>query len=241
MRLIGVVRRSAVRKWERVCRSRRKVRGRVRSVPGWPLTKCLPLFACETVRMRIGWQPRRSSQEVRPMKTMEKSLYRIVLVVAAMGLVAASAQRMLADGASNNFTQTNLVSDIPGVAVTTDPNLVNPWGVSFAPTSPFWVSDNHTGVATLYNGAGSIIPLVVTVPPPTRGVPPSAPTGQVFNGNSGDFGGSHFIFATEDGTIAAWTSGMAAALMADNSASGAVYKGLAIGTISGTSFLYATN
>src|SRR6267154_6786992 len=89
------------------------------------------------------------------MTTIEKSLYRIVLVVAAMVSIGASAQPVRADGTSNNFTQTNLVSDIPGLAVTTDSDLVNPWGVSFGPTSPFWVSDNRTGVATLYNGARS--------------------------------------------------------------------------------------
>jgi hypothetical protein len=88
------------------------------------------------------------------MKTMEQTSYRLVLVVAAMILMAASAQRARPDGFSNNFTQTNLVSNIPGLAVTTDPDLVNPWGVSFSPASPFWVSDNGTGLATLYNGAG---------------------------------------------------------------------------------------
>jgi len=175
------------------------------------------------------------------MTTIEKSLYRIVLVVAAMVSIGASAQPVRADGTSNNFTQTNLVSDIPGLAVTTDSDLVNPWGVSFGPTSPFWVSDNRTGVATLYNGAGDKIPLVVSVPPPNGGTPPSAPTGQVFNPSAANFGGSHFIFATEDGTIAAWTSGTSAVLMVDNSASGAVYKGLAIGNTSEGSRLFATD
>jgi hypothetical protein len=77
------------------------------------------------------------------------------LVVAAMLLLCASAQRAQADGA-NSFTQTNLVSDIPGMAKTTDPNLVNPWGVSFSSGSPFWISDNGTGLATLYSGAGEL-------------------------------------------------------------------------------------
>ena len=81
------------------------------------------------------------------MKTIVKSLFRVVLVAAAIVLVAASAQRVLADGASNNFTQTNLVSDLPGLAKTTDPDLVNPWGVSFSNASPFWVSDNRAGYA----------------------------------------------------------------------------------------------
>src|ERR1700730_14649945 len=69
------------------------------------------------------------------------------------------------DAAEGGFHQTNLVSDIPGMAPLTDPNLVNPWGISAAPTSPMWVSDNNAGVTTLYNGAGAKVPLVVTIPP----------------------------------------------------------------------------
>jgi uncharacterized protein (TIGR03118 family) len=178
--------------------------------------------------------------EEKPMKANMKRVPCLTLAVAAMLLLCASAQLTLADGA-NNFTQTNLVSDIPGMAKTTDPNLVNPWGVSFSSGSPFWVSDNKTGLATLYNGAGDIIPLVVTVPPPVGGAPPSAPTGQVFNGNPSDFGGAHFIFATEDGTISAWSGGTSAALPVDNSPAGTVYKGLAMGSVSGSSYLYATD
>ena len=109
------------------------------------------------------------------MKMTVKSLYRIVLVAGIL-LVAGSVQQVLADGTADNFKQTNLVSDLPGVAKTTDPDLVNPWGVSFSATSPFWVSDNGTGLATLYNGAGDKLGLVVTVPPAG-----STPTGQVFN------------------------------------------------------------
>src|SRR5262245_53673004 len=112
------------------------------------------------------------------------------------------------------YKQTNLVSDLPGAAHR-DPLLVNPWGMSSGPVSParpmgtpFWVSDNGTGVTTLYNVNVSNpqpvvpVPLVVTIPPAG-----SAPTGQVFNDTS-DFllNGfpSLFIFATEDGTISAW-------------------------------------
>jgi hypothetical protein len=107
-----------------------------------------------------------------------------------------------------------------------DPNLVNPWGLASStpsPTaSPIWVSDNGTGVATLYNGAGVAQSLVPTIPPP-NGSPPgtfSAPTGVVFNPTAG-FGGSRFIFATEDGTIASWklANGTTAVLQVDNSGS----------------------
>src|SRR4051812_38512854 len=101
-------------------------------------------------------------------------------VVAAASLGGGSAS---ASGMHHGFRQINLVSDIPGKAQVTDSNLVNPWGLAFAPTSPLWVSDNGTDVATLYTGGvggmpASIVPLVVSVPQ-------SAPTGQVFNGTNG--------------------------------------------------------
>ncbi len=152
------------------------------------------------------------------------------------------------------YRQTNLVSDIPGIARVTDPHLVNPWGLSHSPTSPWWVSDNGKGVSTLYQGDGTPFPvgspLVVTIPPPAGGTS-SAPTGNVFNG-TGDFvvsegsasGPSRFIFATEDGTISGWNPTVDptnAILKVDNSVSGAVYKGLAIGSNPSGNFLYATN
>src|SRR5438477_6844514 len=82
------------------------------------------------------------------------------------------------------YVQTNLVSDIPGMAANTDPHLVNPWGIASSGSSPFWVSDNGTGVSTLYNSSGTPLPLVVTIPPAPGGVGPGTPTGIVFNGSS---------------------------------------------------------
>jgi uncharacterized protein (TIGR03118 family) len=143
-------------------------------------------------------------------------------------------------GAVTTYLQTNLTSDLPGVAAHLDPNLVNPWGIASLATSPFWISDNGTGLSTLYNGSGTPQALVVTVPPPPGGASPSAPTGVVANTTS-DFGGSRFIFATEDGTIAAWTSGTSALTMVDNSGGGAVYKGLAIGNNGSQNLIYAAN
>jgi len=106
------------------------------------------------------------------------------------------------------YLQTNLVSDVPGLAATTDPNLKNPWGVSFSPTSPFWVSDQATGLATLYDGAGNIIPLVVTIP--SIGFPPG-PTGQVFNGSTSfvlpNGSPARFLFDTLDGQLLGWNGG----------------------------------
>jgi uncharacterized protein (TIGR03118 family) len=173
------------------------------------------------------------------MKMTQKSLYRIVVVMAAMVSVTASSQPVLADGV-NNFTQTNLVSDIPGLAVSTDPDLVNPWGVSFSAASPFWVSDNGTGQATLYNGDGVKQGLVVTIP--GTGGDPGAPTGMVFN-SSANFNGDLFIFAGENGTISGWRGalGTTAETLVDSTGFGAVYKGLAIGTTAQGTYLYAAD
>jgi uncharacterized protein (TIGR03118 family) len=151
--------------------------------------------------------------------------------------------------ATTSFIVTNLVSDGSVPAAHVDPDLVNPWGVSMAPTGPFWVSDNGTGLVTLYNGQGVKLPLTVTVHPS-----PAAPTGQVFNGvptdftvsESGKSGGSVFMFATEDGRISGWSPGVAlnhTVLAIDHSTTGlgAVYKALAIGTSGGTPSIYATD
>lgn len=149
--------------------------------------------------------------------------------------------RACADGI-NDYAQTNLVSDIPGIAATTDADLVNPWGISFAPSSPFWISDNHTGLSTLYTGTGQKLGLVVTIPPP-GGSPvgtTASPTGTVFNGGT-SFKGDKFIFATEDGTIAGWQGGTTATLRADMSGASAVYKGIALGQNSSGDFIYAAN
>ncbi|MDR3637249.1 MAG: TIGR03118 family protein, partial [Isosphaeraceae bacterium] len=150
--------------------------------------------------------------------------------------------------------QTNLVSNIPGLAGTTDPALANPWGISFTPTSAFWIADNATGLSTLYNGAGAKIPLTVTIPPPAGQAGPSAPTGTVANTNASEFlvngTAAAFLFDTEDGTISAWNGGTSAVLEVDNSqeqnangTTGAVYKGLAVASRGkgNSDFLFATN
>src|SRR5437764_5789965 len=108
---------------------------------------------------------------------------------------------------SAGFAQVNLASDVPGLARATDPHLVNPWGLAFSPTGPFWFADNGAGVSDILDGRGEPIPLVVAVPGADR--LGGAPTGTVFNGGPGfviSEGGaarpSRFLFATEDGTIA---------------------------------------
>jgi uncharacterized protein (TIGR03118 family) len=146
--------------------------------------------------------------------------------------------------AEGAFHQTNLVSDLPGMAQVTDPHLVNPWGISAGPATPMWVSDNNAGVTTLYNGAGTPLPIVVKIPQPD-GSDGGTPTGTVFNG-SGDFRGDRFLFATEDGAIAGWNPAVnfgKALVRADRSAVGlgAVYKGLAIANNGAGNHIYATN
>ena len=156
---------------------------------------------------------------------------------------------------AQHYKQTNLVSNIVGMAPTIDPNLKNPWGLTRSIGSPWWTGNNNSGTSTLYDGKGNIIPLVVTVPPP-KGAPagtPSAPTGVVFNGSPTDFllapgKQAIFIFATEDGTISGWNPGIDphnAVLEVDNSdngsANGAVYKGATSADVNGNRFLYVTN
>jgi len=163
-----------------------------------------------------------------------------MLPLAVSIVVATPATLYAAPSGLDSFGQQNLVSDLPGVAALTDPDLVNPWGISFSPTSPFWISDNGTGLATVYTGAPSKVPLTVTIPPPAGGTG-SAPTGQVFNPNPANFGGAHFIFATEDGTISRWSGGTSAVLAVDNSGASSVYKGLALASNGSGTFLYATD
>jgi len=177
-----------------------------------------------------------------------------VLVVATQAIPAE------AGIARGSFHQTNLVSDIPGMANITDPDLVNPWGLSSTPTSPIWVSDNGASVSTLYNGAGAKQGLTVAIPAPTD--PPGGPftgtpTGTVFNGTT-DFslngttsGASRFLFATEDGTILGWNPSVkpTTAVIAVNRSTdvdaagdvGAVYKGLTNGSVGSANYLYAAN
>ena len=159
-----------------------------------------------------------------------------VLLLAGMSAFAAGA---------NVFLQHNLVADTPGIADVTDPNLINPWGVSYGATGPFWLSDNGTGKSTLYNGSGTITPLVVTVPSAAGASGTGNPTGQVNNTNTTAFllangRSSSFIFDSEDGTITAWNAGTTASVMVNNSPS-AVYKGLAIGSNASGPLLYAAN
>jgi uncharacterized protein (TIGR03118 family) len=133
---------------------------------------------------------------------------------ALVGLFALVA---LAPGAAvAGYIQTDLVTSA------TDPDLINPWGISFSATSPFWVSDNGTGKATIYNSAGAKQGLVVSMPTGSEGI-----TGQVFNGGA-NFNGNLFLFASENGTIAGWRGALGTTAEQLFSHTDAIYKGLAI-------------
>lgn len=140
------------------------------------------------------------------------------------------------------YSQADLVSNTAGVATTTDSQLLNPWGISFIAGQDFWIANNSSGTSTLYNAQGTKSTLVVTIPAathnPNGNCSPGCPTGTVSNSNGSYFSGGSFIFVTEDGLIANWSGGTSAAVAFDNSASGAVYKGLAL--LNSTSLL-ATN
>ena len=151
------------------------------------------------------------------------------------------------------FVQANLVSDIPAFNPRTiDPNLVNAWGLAFGADGSLWVANNGTGIATSYSQTGAKLPPTVAVPSAVAGEP-GVPTGAIYN-KSADFiipgtgsgptlGAALLILAGEDGTISAWntSTGSSAVLMADRSAEGAVYKGIAMGLNGDAMFLYLTN
>ena len=162
------------------------------------------------------------------------------------------------------YLQENLVSDIAnppgGAPKIIDSNLVNPWGVTYSPMSPFWVANQRTAVATLYsvNGTTGVVtkvPLVVQIPGSLTGVGPKGPTGQVFNGSmnfdvsvGAAKGPALFIFAALNGTISGWNLGvpppppsMQAILAATGTPPPVIYTGLAIGTSSKGDVLYAAN
>jgi len=164
----------------------------------------------------------------------------------------------------SGFADTVLVSDRVGVVATMttiDANLSNPWGLAIAPGLPFWVADNNSNLSTLYSGTGAVETDSVTgsndtgiaIPASAAGVAAN-PTGQVYNGGGGFLiptsagqESALFIFDGEGGTVAAWASGSGATAVTAyddgvaNGANHAVYKGLALGTVNGATFLYATD
>ncbi len=190
------------------------------------------------------------------MKTIHTSIKATLLVLTTLALSAAFSR-------ADSYSSTNLQSDIPGLAAHVDPNLVNPWGMAVpSATGPIWVSDNGTGVSTLYNPADGTPaggPLVVTIPTSARNKVGGNPTGQVFNSTSffkvtlnGISAPARFIFVSEDGSISGWNSALnpadrahAIAIAVDNGTNlgskRAIYKGATLGVANGHNFLYVTN
>jgi uncharacterized protein (TIGR03118 family) len=171
----------------------------------------------------------------------------LVTSIAVGALWAGTLRAQVAD-----FVQVNLVSDIPGLATITDPELVNPWGNSHSTTSPFWTSNQGTNTATLYAVTDQTTVTKTNINPPagfvqipTTAAGPQGPTGQVNNTNTssfpvfggGDGGSAHFIFANLNGTISAWDAGPTAFIQITTP--GAVYTGLAIN--GAQTRLYAAN
>ncbi len=172
----------------------------------------------------------------------------IAVAVVGLGLSLLAAETAWA----SPYVQTNLVSDIPGLAAVTDPGLVNPWGIAESAISPFWIANQGSTSATLYTVTGGTTVSKVDINPPSGfvGIPttaagPQGPTGDVANsnnssflvGNGGNDGSAHFIFANLNGTISAWDTGTAS--FVQDTTPGAVYTGLAINAAQ--TLIYAAN
>src|SRR5437899_426863 len=177
-----------------------------------------------------------------------------ILITNAL-LVLAATSFSVATARGDTYSWTNLQSDIAGVATHVDPNLVNPWGMAASPSGTIWVSDNGTGVSTLYHQDGTAVSLVVTIPTAARNRGTGNPTGVVFNGTTffqvtknGNSAPSLFIFVSEDGSISGWNPTLDqthAIIAVDNGTNRgvnhAVYKSATLGVANGHNFLYASN
>ncbi len=179
-------------------------------------------------------------------------------------MTSASNNDQMTTQTTTSFTDTALVVDkaeVVATAATIDGNLQNPWGIAIEPGFPFWIADNNSNLATLYSGTGATETQAITGSPDVGiAIPASAagvqanPTGQVYNGNGGFLVNTSkgpepalFMYDGEGGTIAGWAkdSGSSAVTAYDdgvaNGTDHAVYKGLALGTVDGASYLYATD
>jgi uncharacterized protein (TIGR03118 family) len=179
--------------------------------------------------MVTNWSFNRSPNPSRPGLRLMLSL----LAIALLSLPAAA----------QKVNVTYLTSDITNAATNLDPNLADSWGMSISPTSPRWVSDRKTGLATLYDGNGVPQSLVVTIPP-ASGSGTGSPTGTVYNPTS-DFmihmQTTPFLFCTLDGTISGWYTGTTAFIAVNNNSSGAIYTGMALASAGGANYIYVAN
>ena len=182
------------------------------------------------------------------MKTTSSYIKIALLTFAAAVLTATSAP-------ADTYSWTNFQSDIAGVAQHVDSNLVNPWGMAASANGTIWVSDDGTGVSTLYRQDGTAVSLVVTIPTAARNRGTGNPTGVVFNNTpffqatkNGNSAPAFFIFVGEDGSISGWNPNLDetnAIIAVDNGRNrgrnSAVYKGATLGVANGHNFLYVTD
>jgi uncharacterized protein (TIGR03118 family) len=170
--------------------------------------------------------------------------YRIDSRAASMALLVFLTFALVALPAAAQRVNINyLTSDITNAGAFQDAHLVNPWGMSISPSGPWWISDNGTGLSTLYIASGAPQSLVVTIPSGT-GSGTGTPSGTVYNSTSNfKINGAltPFLFCTEDGTISGWSAGTTAVIAVNNNTSGAVYKGMALASASGVNYLYVAN
>ena len=185
---------------------------------------------------------------ITPMKTTSSYL-KVALLTFAVAILTATSAR------ADTYSWTNFQSDIPGVAQHVDENLVNPWGMAASSGGTIWVSDNGTGVSTLYGHDGTARSLVVTIPTAARNREGGNPTGIVFNDTeffqvtkNGNSAPAIFIFVSEDGSISGWNPDLDltnAIIAVDNGTNrgrnSAIYKGATLGVANGHNFLYVTD
>jgi len=165
--------------------------------------------------------------------------FRRSLIVAAILALALSVISATA------FAQYKATTLVKNTGKKGDKQLINPWGLAYGPGNPFWLSDEGSGLSTLYDGKGKKQSLIVTIPP-ASGTGPGTPTGIVYNASS-EFKimnwTSAFMFATLDGTISGWShfEPNNALIGVNNSSSGAVYTGLAITSHASGNMVYAAD
>jgi uncharacterized protein (TIGR03118 family) len=191
---------------------------------------------------------RSTSREIRGGRWRARCLAVAGALATAATLAFAGATAASTHQGTGPFTQRNLISDIPGVARITDPNLVNPWGLSAGPTTPLWVADNGTDVSTVYSGAvrGSIpviAPLVVSIPG-------GEPIGTVYNptdgfvvSNGSASAPARFLFDSEAGLITGWSPQVPPLTQARTAVTtpDAAYFGLALAVGRKHALLYAAD
>jgi uncharacterized protein (TIGR03118 family) len=165
--------------------------------------------------------------------------HRSITLAVSLGLLLLFTSAAMAQ----SYQVVNLVSNLKNRAKTLDPLLANPWGLVYAPGSPFWISDEASGWSTLYDGSGNKESLQVVIPP-ASGTGWGTPTGIVYNGSSEfqiDSWTSIFIFATLDGTISGWSTFNPTAALIGATNPGASYTGLAITSYTSGNFLFAAD